>query len=204
MFNRSPIKWSPVEITYLQENLKKLPADQLCIALGKSRGALQKKIKELKGGGALDEIPVSFQSKIGKREDLDLFVRSGWEANFARICKIGGEDITKFEYEPETFSFTEHVPPKGMALSYTPDFKITKGGKVQWVEVKGNWLRAQDKTKMRRFKKYFPEEFKKLTVVVSTRKCKTALFFEELGVPQSRIIQYSDLKKKYSKLVAWE
>ena len=45
---------------------------------------------------------------IGKREDLNnLFVRSSWEANYARYLNwlVGLGEIKSWEYEPEEFEF---------------------------------------------------------------------------------------------------
>lgn len=203
---RARVVWSPIEIQYLQDNLEKLPKDQLCIALAKTRGALDKKIRELKGEVVVSNRSVAFQSKIGQREDLGIFVRSGWEANMMRLFKSGLIPLKSPEYEPETFSFTDHVPPKGAALSYTPDFRVTKGKKKFWVEIKGNWLRGQDKTKLRRFKKFYPDEFKKLIAVVSSKNTKTAKFFlEDLGLPEDQVLEYNTFKKQYSgKVPNWE
>jgi predicted nuclease of restriction endonuclease-like RecB superfamily len=202
---RARVVWSPVELEYLKANLEKVAKDQLCIALSKTRSALEKKIKELKGIVVPDR-GVAFQSKIGLRKDLDTFVRSGWEANVMRLFKSGLIDYKSPEYEPQTFSFTDHVPPKGAALSYTPDFRVKKGKKQFWVEVKGNWLRGTDKTKLRRFKKFFPEEFKKLIVIVSSKNTKTAKFFmEDLEIPEDQVLEYNKLKSQFSKLVKnWE
>jgi hypothetical protein len=195
-----------VEISYLKENLEKQSKDQLCIALSKSRNALQKKIKELNGEIVVSNKSIAFQSKIGKREDLGIFVRSGWEANCMRVFKSGKFKYTDPAYEPRTFSFTDFVPPKGAALSYTPDFEVQKGKKKFFVEVKGNWLRGTDKTKMKRFKKYYPDDFKKLIVVVSSLNTKTAKWFmEELGIPEENVVEYNQLKKQFSKEIPeWE
>jgi hypothetical protein len=201
---RAPVKWSPVEIDYLKIN-KKGPIDQLCIALNKSRSAITNKIKELDGKVPVKKKGPSFQSKVGFREDLNHFVRSGWEANMFRLFKSGLTKYINPEYEPKTFSFTEFVPPRGGALSYMPDFKVEVNNKEFYVEVKGNWLRSNDKTKLKRFKKYYPEEFKNLIAVVSTANTKTAEFFKSLGVPSEQILEYNKLKKEFSsKIKEWE
>lgn len=201
------VVWSPVEVEYLKANREKLTQDQLCIALSKSRGALKKKLDELDGKVTAKKTGVKFQSKIGRREDLKCFVRSGWEANVFRYFKFKGTPYKAAKYEPKIFSFADKVPPKGQALSYTPDFQVTNSstGKKHWVEVKGNWLRGSDKTKLRRFKKFYPEDFKALIAVVSSKKTKTAKFFLDLGVPEDQIIEYNQLQKEYSKKIKhWE
>lgn len=202
---RAKVRWSPVEVDYLKAH-REDAKDQLCIALGKTRNAIQKKLRELDGKStAADKVNVAFQSKVGLRDDLGIFVRSAWEANMMRLFKSGKYKLTAPEYEPKIFSFTDHVPPKGAALSYMPDFQVSKGKKKFWVEVKGNWLRGSDKTKLRRFKKFYPEEFKKLIAVVSSKTSKTYKFFEELGVPDDQILEYNQLKKEFGKQVEhWE
>lgn len=202
---RARIVWSPCELEYLKANRDKVSKDQLCIALAKSRGALEKKLKELDGKITVSNKSVAFQSKVGLREDLGIFVRSAWEANMMRLFKSNLIECKTPEYEPHMFSFTDHVPPKGQALSYTPDFRVQKGKQKFWVEVKGNWLRGADKTKLRRFKKFYPDDFKKLIAVVSSKNSKTAVFFSELGVPDKQILEYNQLKKLYaSKIDKWE
>lgn len=201
---RARVTWSPVEVEYLKAHREEAK-DQLCIALGKSRGALMKKIAEL-DGKTVTSGSVAFQSKVGLREDLGIFVRSAWEANVMRLFKSGLIQYKSPEYEPKLFSFTEWVAPKGMALSYTPDFKVKSGKKEFWVEVKGNWLRGSDKTKLRRFKKYYPDDFKKLVAIVSSKNSKTAKFFiDDLELPEKQVLEYNQLKKDFSKKIsAWE
>ena len=68
---------------------------------------------------------VNFGSKNdGHREDLGHFVRSTWEANFARVLNYL---IIKYQYEPKRFQ-----TPYG---SYCPDFYIPKWN--LYIEVKG-------------------------------------------------------------------
>ena len=94
------------------------------------------------------------QYKSGKREDLGIYVRSGWEANYARYLnwmKNRG-DILAWSYEPDRFEF----PVKRGTRSYTPDFKvIEKNGDIDYHEVKG-WLTPKGKTRLKRMKKYHP------------------------------------------------
>jgi predicted DNA-binding protein YlxM (UPF0122 family) len=66
--------------------------------------------------------------KSGKRKDLNnIFFRSSWEANIARIFKY--LDI-EFIYEPNRFRINNNE-------TYTPDFYIPKFKK--FIEVKGYW-----------------------------------------------------------------
>lgn len=53
-------------------------------------------------------------AKGGYRADIGLYVRSGWEANFARILNYVGK---RWLYEPTSFALSE-------TLSYTPDFYV--------------------------------------------------------------------------------
>lgn len=85
------------------------------------------------------------------------YFRSRWEANYARYLEyLKTKGIIKeWLHEPKTFWF-EGI--KRGCNSYLPDFKVTKpDGTHYWVEVKG-WMCAKSKTKIKRFKKYFPEE----------------------------------------------
>lgn len=93
----------------------------------------------------------------GKREDLDgLYVRSSWEANYARFLNwlilIG--EIKNWEYEVDTFEF--YAIKRGSRF-YTPDFKVTnKDGSIEYHEVKG-WMDQKSQTKLNRMKKYYPK-----------------------------------------------
>lgn len=97
------------------------------------------------------------RSKAGVRDDLGLFVRSSWEANYCRylnlLMKMGV--VEEWSYEPETFWF------KGVKRgtnSYKPDFRVKYKGdpKIEYVEIKGHET-AKDRTKWKRMKKYYPD-----------------------------------------------
>lgn len=92
--------------------------------------------------------------EIGGRK---IYFRSSWEANYARyleFLKSHGK-IKDWLHEPQTFWF-EKI--KRGSVTYLPDFKIINNDDTHfWVEVKG-WMDARSKTKIRRFKKYFPNE----------------------------------------------
>lgn len=64
------------------------------------------------------------RGKAGFREDIGHFVRSSWEANFARILTQLGQD---YKYEPRTFVLDTY--------SYRPDFYVHS--KNVYVEIKG-------------------------------------------------------------------
>lgn len=104
------------------------------------------------GGGSYAHV------KRGFREDIGIFVRSGWEANWARYLNYlvdnSHDKLYKWEYEPDTFWF------KGIrrgVVSYTPDFKLyEKGTEPYYQEVKGR-MDSKSKTKLKRMAKYHPD-----------------------------------------------
>lgn len=102
---------------------------------------------------------------MGERE---IYFRSTWEYSYAKhlqVLKENGQIIDWF-HEPKTFWF-EKI--KRGVRSYLPDFKIlSKDGTHYWVEVKG-YMDAKSATKIKRFKKYYPEE--KLQIVSKNIQC---------------------------------
>lgn len=132
-------------------------------------------------------------TKTGFREDINLNVRSNWEANFVRI--LNGYKI-KFEFEPTVFAF----PIKRGTKGYTPDFYLTKSD--EWIEIKG-YLDDKSKIKLRRFKRYYPDEFEKLVCIISKYSKDAAAFMDEIQVP--KVIYYEDIRNEYSSLIPnWE
>lgn len=103
------------------------------------------------------------RSRGGRRDDLGgVYFRSAWEANYARYLNmlVTNGDIAGWEFEPKTFEF---ATIKRGTRAYTPDFRVVlTSGKHEWHEVKG-WMDAKSKTRLARFKRYYPEE--KLIVV---------------------------------------
>lgn len=91
----------------------------------------------------------------GVREDLGFFVRSRWEANYARYLvwmKNNGQ-IADFKYEPETFRFDGVT--RG-PYTYKPDFLvIEKNGNRVFHEVKG-WMDPGSRSRLKRFAKFYP------------------------------------------------
>lgn len=84
----------------------------------------------------------------GRRDDLgDMFFRSGWEANYARILNLQIEqgEIHRWEFEPDRFRFAVVKGPR----SYIPDFKVWKeeGGDFHYVEIKG-WMDEKSQLKL--------------------------------------------------------
>jgi len=90
----------------------------------------------------------------GMRKDIGIYVRSRWEANIARYLNflVKNGNITKWEYEPDTFKF----PVKRGSVFYTPDFKIWEKDKIYYYEVKG-YMDASSRTKLKRMSKYYPD-----------------------------------------------
>lgn len=132
-------------------------------------------------------------TKTGYRSDIGINVRSSWEANFVRILNIYKID---FEFEPTVFPF----PVKRGTKGYTPDFFLKRNN--EWIELKG-YLDDKSKIKLKRFKRYFPNEFDLLTCVISKYSNEAKNFMAELEVPQ--IIFYEDIRDEYSQyLINWE
>lgn len=104
-------------------------------------------------------MPNKYNAKVGKREDLgNLFFRSSWEANFARLMNYAG---IEWQYEPRTFNFDDIQ--RG-TTSYTPDFYLPKFDK--WIEIKG-WMDKKSKLKIDRFRKRYPDESSKLVIITA-------------------------------------
>lgn len=102
------------------------------------------------------ELPKHGAAKGGTREDLGFYVRSTWEANYARYLKWMKSKglIADWHYEPETFEF-EKI--KRGVRHYTPDFRIHENdGRVIYHEVKG-YMDDRSRVKLQRMKKYYPQ-----------------------------------------------
>lgn len=85
------------------------------------------------------------------------FFRSSWEANIAAYLEFLKEHgaIKEWEFEAKTFWF-EKI--KRGVVSYKPDFLITNNDdSVYYIEVKG-WMDSKSATKLKRMKKYYPNE----------------------------------------------
>jgi hypothetical protein len=100
-----------------------------------------------------------FQSQAGWREvgGKRIFFRSRWEFLYANHLQWQLENmiIKEWEYEPKTFWF-ESI--KRGVRSYKPDFRVlTAQGSTIWYEVKG-YMDQRSKTKLARFKRFFPDE----------------------------------------------
>ena len=135
----------------------------------------------------------------GRRPDLgEVYFRSSTEANYARFLNFCG---VKWEYEPRDFYF-EGI--RRGCVSYTPDFWLPN--EDRWIEVKG-WFDQKSVTKLDRFKRFFPDEFKKLTLVVMRKKGITMAVslginyesYEEIGKKLGRVIPNWESKPKNGK-----
>jgi Phage endonuclease I len=198
VFRFAPVKWSCVELEWLKLH-KTDSLISLAGMLSKSVNAVKNKIKEIETGVVHTKKRSSKGTKIGKRDDLGMFFRSGWEANIARYLK--SKDL-KFDYEPKTFSFLDFGIKQG-TVTYTPDFKVyTSNTDYEYWEIKG-FLKAEDKTKLNRFKKFFPDEFKKLRAITGSASNKTGKFFTKIGC--SIVLEYNQLNKEFkNKIPNWE
>lgn len=94
---------------------------------------------------------------VGNRK---IYFRSLWESNFCLYLQWQKEQghIIDWEHEPKTFWFEEI---KRGVRSYLPDYRVDSmvGDSMRsvWYEVKG-YYDSKSLTKIKRFKKYYPEE----------------------------------------------
>lgn len=136
------------------------------------------------------------RTKSGKRKDLDnQFFRSATEANYARFLRFIKIDYT---YEKKTFEFK--MIKRGTMI-YTPDFYLPSDN--IYIEVKG-WLDPKSITKLKRFKKYYPDEFGKLRIVKQslTRKDKAKLL--DIGFELNQIKDFREISKLKKLIPNWE
>ncbi|MBA7550496.1 hypothetical protein ES705_43012 [subsurface metagenome] len=139
----------------------------------------------------------------GFRKDLGIYVRSKMEANILRYYKFMK---VKYVYEPKEFEFFKI---KRGSRFYKPDIYLSEQDK--FIEIKG-WFRPTDKTKLRRFKKYYSVQFMKLWFIIrdpySRSKANAeALSFliDGLKIDFSRIESYNSIEKALGKLIPnWE
>lgn len=141
-------------------------------------------------------------AKGGYRKDLKQFFRSKMEANVARYYRYIGE---LYIYEYKEFEF------KGIRRGsrfYKPDFYLPVLGR--WIEVKG-WFRKQDKTKLKRFKKYFPIEFEKLRFIIPDKYARdkangemVTFLMDGLGIDFKDIESYKEMGEFGSMIPNWE
>lgn len=131
-------------------------------------------------------------TKTGYRADLGILTRSGWEANVCRILK--SLDIP-YEFEPTVFYF----PIKRGTVAYRPDILLTETD--EWIEIKGYFDNAS-RIKLKRFKKYFPDEFASLTMIIGRSKNSIEIC-KKLEVP--RVLFYEEISNHFKpKITTWE
>jgi hypothetical protein len=185
--------WSPVELDFLKQHRKDMPREQLSIALLKSYNAIKNKLDEIDG----KILPTNKRViKQGRRADLGKFMRSGWEANCARLF-----DYLKIEwvYEPRVFVF-EKI--KSGTLSYLPDFYLP--GLDLWIEVKGQMIPTA-RTAIKRFKQFFPGEFAKLQAITGSSNTAASKFFQSKSIAVPIRAYYNELNRQYKDVVPfWE
>jgi len=107
--------------------------------------------------------------KGGFREDLGHYVRSAWEADFARILRFFK---LSYQYEPKTFALKKS---EGNIVHYTPDFYVP--AKKTFYEIKG-WMHDLDEEKIELFKKQYPEL--SLVLINKTKFAELALKYKNL------------------------
>lgn len=141
-------------------------------------------------------------AKGGFREDLGIYTRSKMEANVLRYYKFIKE---KYIYESKEFEFYKI---KRGSRFYKPDVHLL--GQDKFIEVKG-WFTASDKTKLRRFKKYYPEEFAKLEFIIPDKYSKSKanggtikFLCDDLGIDFEEIISYKKIEKYGGLIPGWE
>jgi len=148
-------------------------------------------------------------SKGGIRKDLGIYVRSRWEANICRYYNFVG---IKWIYETKTFFFNDSPLIKKKikkgTLSYTPDFYLPTDD--LWIEIKG-YFRSRDFTRLKRFKKYYPEEFARLKFIIPDKYARSKangemikFLCDDLGIDFNDIISYKEIEEQGKLIPGWE
>ena len=189
----SKIVWSPCEVDYLKKHREDTPVNQLSVYLAKSRNAIKNKLNELDGKGSTT-VKKNKKSYIGKRKDLGISCRSSWEANVLRYFDHIG---WKWLYEPKVFPFLKE---RRGAISYLPDVYLPEYD--TYVEIKG-FLDSKSRGAIRKFKKYYPNEFSRMKAIVGSPKTKAAEFFNKMGV--EILFYYNNVNRDFRKIIEnWE
>lgn len=174
---------------YLRYNLPGRPQDVTKVLLfDESKKQKEKRSTLLKQTG---RSPMN-KFRGGYKPHLGVSVRSGWENNVLLWLNHKG---IKWEYEPEVFYFSE---VKRGTKGYTPDIWLPK--EKLWIEVKG-YMSSVDKTKIKRFKKYYPDQFKKLQAITKNDKVDSTKFFKDFGVPI--YAYYDEIDRDFGSLDNW-
>lgn len=131
---------------------------------------------------AVAAVKKSWKASWREIDGKKIFLRSTWEANYARYLSLLQKNglIASWEHEPRVFVF-EGV--ETWARSYLPDFLVVHiSGYIEYHEVKG-WMDARSYTKLRRMQIFHPD----IKVIVIDRHA------------------YDAVAKKYSHLIeGWE
>jgi hypothetical protein len=120
------------------------------------------------------------------------FFRSGWEVKYARHLEFLKKRmvIEEWEYEPKIFWFNAI---KRGTRSYLPDFRVTMpDGSWYWVEVKG-YMDQKSRTKISRFKKYYPDEDLRVVSADWFNSADKAIF---VAVPRETLEAGDEIKEK--------
>lgn len=116
------------------------------------------------------------------RPDLGLYMRSSWEANFARVLNYELEQgiVTRWQYEPDMFIFDR---VKRGTRAYIPDFKVWSAYEdgPGYVEIKG-YMDAKSRLKLKRMSQYYKEV---AIIIIATE-------------------EYADIERRMSWLPFWE
>ena len=120
-------------------NLKDIPANLLPKDL--QNGELKKKQR--------------FAAGFREIGDQRIYARSKWESNYGRYLEFLRTQglIDKWEHEPVTFWFDKI---RRGVTSYKPDFRVTHGDAVWYVEVKGR-MDSRSRVTLKRMAKYHPQ-----------------------------------------------
>lgn len=142
-------------------------------------------------------------AKGGTRKDIGIYVRSKMEANVARyytFLKIN------WVYEPREFKFDKI---KRGTKYYKPDFYLPAPIRL-FIEVKG-YFRPNDKTKLKRFKKYYPEEFDRLKFIIPDKYSGSKangnmikFLCDDLEIDFQEIIDYKTIEEYRGLIPGWE
>ncbi len=139
--------------------------------------------------------------------DLPCTFRSLSEANIWRVFQfhIQTEILLACYYEPIRLFFPE-IEEKTQSKktnSYTPDFMNIAKTYWEFVEVKG-YLDQPSKTKLRRFRNYYPDEFRNTRFIMHSKKDCEWISKLYKGGDTLKIELISGYAKTYKSLVNWQ
>jgi len=140
--------------------------------------------------------------KSGRIPELNnQYVRSMMEANICLYFEWlkKQNSIIDWEYEPCRFTF-----PTRTTNIYTPDFFVRwRDGKTQYVEVKGFFKKSYDqgRTKLKRFKKYYPEMANSMMLIYASNK--TYSEFRKIFGDRCDSVSYVGLKNNIGRMAGF-